>query len=432
MVPQGRPAGAVVAGRFAHDGDGGNGRRTPSAVCQYPRVRVLVAPDSYAGSLAAPAVADAIRAGWTVAAPGDDVRLCPLTDGGAGFLETLHATLDGRLLSATVRSPLGDPVPAAVLLVGEPSGATTAYVEAAHAVGPALVPSDRRDPARTTSAGLADLLRLARGTGARRVVVGVGAAATHDAGAGMLSALGVGPAGGALSSGGGALDAVTEAELAGLSALRAEWSGVHLVAAVADDLPLLGLHGASATHAAARGATPETAQHLERALGHFAHAAARALGPGDVRPDLLQPSRTGSSIARLTGLPGAGAGGGLGFGLALLGARVLPGAAVVADAVRLAARLSDVDLVVTGSASLDPHALHGTVTAVVAGHALAVGVPTVVIAGQVHVGRRELAAAGIAGAYAVAETADQVRAAHADPVGTLSARAARVARTWSR
>jgi glycerate kinase len=401
-------------------------------VCHDPPVRVLAAPDHFLGILTAAQVAGAVREGWRTTAPDDDVRLCPLSDGGAGVLETLHATLGGEVLSVTASSPLGERVPAAVLVVDVASGTRTAYVEAAHAVGTALVPTERRDPVRATSAGLGVLLRCALDSGARRVVVGVGEAASHDAGAGMLAALGVGGGpDGVLGAGGGALGTVTPADLAGLAEVRAAWAGVDLVAACATDLPLLGLHGASATDAERHGATAGAAQDLERSFGGYAHAAVAALGTAAGRPDLLLSARPATPVARLTGLPGAGAGGGLGFGLALLGARLLPGAAVVAEAVGLRERVEDVDLVLTGERSYDGRSRHDSVTATVAEHALAAGVPTVVLAGHVHAGRRELAAAGIAAAYPVADPGDD-DGWLADPRGSLSSRAARVARTWSR
>lgn len=407
-------------------------------------MRVLVAPDSFGGTLPAATAARAIADGWRAGAPGDDVRECPLTDGGPGFVETLRATLGGDLLSATVASPLGVPVPATVLVVTGDDGARTAYVESTQATGLALVPVDRRDPARASSAGVGTLLALARGTGARRVVVGVGEGASHDAAAGMLAALGVGAGiGGPLGAGADSLADLTGDDLAGLDRVRSDWAGVDLVAACAVDLPLLGLHGASASAAAGRGASPEQAQGLERAFGHAAHVAVAALGSA-ARPDLLAAARPTTPVARLAGLPGAGAGGGLGFGLALLGARLLPGATVTADLLGLPGRLAEVDLVVTGEGRFDWRSLHDRVCAVVAGHALAAGIPTVVIAGRVDAGRRELAASGVAAAYAVHETPAAPRAGAAtdpapgfagggaDPVAALVARSARVARTWSR
>lgn len=392
-------------------------------------MRILVAPDSFGGTLTADEAATAIATGWRRTAPDDVLDLCPLADGGPGFVDTLHANLGGTLLSVTVTSPLGDQVPAAILLVEGPAGAT-AYVESAHATGLALVPADRRDPTRTTTSGVGLLLRAAVDAGARRVVVGLGGSGTNDAGAGMLAALGA-ARDGATAHGGGPLIDVTPADLAGLAEVRRSLDGVDLVGAYDVDVPLLGLHGASAGFAAQKGATAQQAQDLERALGHFAQIAVSALGDDVVRPDLLAGARATTPTARLTSLPGAGASGGLGFGLALLGARLVPGATMVADAVDVAGRLRAAELVVTGEGTFDWQSFHGKVVNEVAGLALAAAVPTVVLAGQVTVGRREWGAAGIAGAYAVATDAAQVAASMADPAGTLAARAERLARTWS-
>lgn len=375
-------------------------------------MRVLVAPDCFTGTLTAREAAAAITAGWAEQAPDDVLEACPLSDGGPGFVDVLHASLGGELLSVTVPGPVGDDVPAAVLVAGD-----TAYVESAQACGLHLVPPGRRDPTRTTTAGVAGLLQAAVASGARRVVVGLGGSGTVDGGAGLLAALGAGDAA-ALASGGGPLVDLDDDALAGLPGVRERLAGVELVAATDVDVPLLGFHGAAAGFAEQKGATPEQAQQLDRALGRFAQVALAALGP-DVAPQ------------RLVAEPGAGAAGGLGFALLLLGARREPGAAAVLDAVQFAERLRRADLVVTGEGTLDWQSLRGKVVAGVAHAALAAGVPTVVVAGQVHAGRRELVSIGIESAYAVADTPEQLRAALADPAGTLAARARRVARTWS-
>lgn len=389
-----------------------------------------MAPDCFGSSLTSPQATATIVEAWRAAAPHDEVAGCALSDGGPGFLETLRASLGGELVAVTVTGPLGEPAPAAVLVVDDERG-RTAYVESAHAVGLALVPGERRDPTRTTTRGLGQLLDAARGTGAARVVVGLGGSATNDAGAGLLVGLGHEDARGVLGHGGGGLHAVRPEDLRALRDLRAAWRGVDLVVATDVDVPLLGLQGASAGFAPQKGATPEQAQGLERALATFSRAAVDALGD-DLRPDLLAArAGAGAAARRLTNAPGAGAAGGLGFGLALLGGRLVPGAALVADVVGLDSRIAASDLVVTGEGRFDWQSLHGKVAALVAQRALPHAVPTVVVAGQVEVGRREWAAAGLAGAYAVAERDDLVAAALADPAGTLAARVARVARTWS-
>ncbi|TGY77321.1 glycerate kinase, partial [Cellulomonas shaoxiangyii] len=277
-------------------------------------MRVLLAPDSFGTSLTAAQAADALADGWRRGAPHDDVTACPLADGGPGFVATLRESLGGALDAVTVTGPLGVPAPAALLRVG-----STAYVESAHALGLDLVPSAHRDPTRTTSAGAGELVAAALAAGARRVVVGLGGSATNDAGAGLLLALAdvlLGPdaavgAAPLLRAGGGALGAVRPDDLRWLPALRDALRDVDLVAAVDVDVPLLGLQGASAGFAPQKGATPEQAQDLERALGTFAHAAVAVLGSGDARPGLLAPAGGAAGrdarAHRWTSLPGAGA-----------------------------------------------------------------------------------------------------------------------------
>ncbi|WP_149202909.1 glycerate kinase [Actinotalea subterranea] len=395
-------------------------------------MRILVAPDCFTGTLSAGQAAQALADGWRTGAPHDDVRVLPLADGGPGFVDAVHAGLGGDLVPVTVTGPLGEPVPA-VMLVVHGSAGPVVYLEAAQALGLHLVPPERRDPTRTSSVGLGELLRAALTVTPHRVVVGLGGSATNDGGAGMLAGLGLDPV---LARGGGALASARPADLAGLPELRAELAGVDLVAACDVDVPLLGLHGASAGFAAQKGADPQQAQDLERALGQLAHVAGEVLAAQvPARPSLLAGAPAGGArvdVRELAQLPGAGAAGGTGFGLALLGGRVLSGAQVVADAVGLADAVAAAELVVTGEGTLDWQSLHGKVVAAVARQGMALGVPVVAIAGQAFLGRREWAAAGLAGVYAVAERPDEVEAALADPGGTLAARAARVARTWSR
>ena len=394
-------------------------------------VRVLIAPDSFGSSLTADEAAQAMAGAWRATAPRDEVTTCPLSDGGPGFVATVHAALGGELLPVTVTSPVGAAVPAVLLLAG-----TTAVprVRAGGRPAPGAGRAPRPDPdvqprrrraARGGDGGGRPPRR--RGPGRlgderrRRRCAG-------RAGAGARSRRAGRPARRRRRVAGRGR---TPDDLVGLRELRDRLRGVELVVATDVDVPLLGLHGASAGFAPQKGATPEQAQDLERSLGHFAHAATAALGDA-LRPDLLAGTRPASATSRLTAAPGAGAAGGLGFGLALLGGRLVPGSVFVADAVGLDALIGDHDVVVTGEGRFDWQSLHGKVVSEVASRALAHAVPTVVVAGEVLVGRRELSAAGITAAYAVAETPEQVAAALADPAGSLAARSARVARTWSR
>lgn len=364
-------------------------------------MRVLVAPDKFAGTLSAVEAARAIAEGWRRQAPGDVLDLAPMSDGGPGFVDVLHAALGGELVSLTVTGPLGDPVPAAVLVSG-----ATAYVESAQACGLHLVAPQERSPERATSYGVGQLVSAALDTGAERVVVGLGGSGTNDAGAGLLACLG------AQSKPEGALQAgpVGLAELAevDLRVATERCRGVDLVAATDVDNPLLGLIGTTNVYGPQKGVAAERLHAVDAAL-----------------------ERLAASTDRRTALAkGAGAAGGLGFALMLLGARRVPGIATVTDAVDLARRARQADLVVTGEGSFDFSSRSGKVPYGVAGVATEAIRPCIALAGQVLVGSREMRALGVESAYSVVDVVGEEEA-FSDPAGALAALAERVARSWS-
>ncbi|HZX99336.1 MAG TPA: glycerate kinase [Dermatophilaceae bacterium] len=384
-------------------------------------MRVLIAPDSFTGTLSASEAAEAIAEGWRRSAPQDDLTLVPLSDGGPGFLDVLSRALGGETVSVTVADPLGRSVPA-VILMADVGGRRTAYIESAQACGLHLLAEGERNPMVTSTYGVGQLIAAAAAEGAARVVVGLGGSGTNDGGAGLLAALGAGDTD-ALADGGAALKDLDDDALGGLPAVRERLQAIELVLVTDVDSPLLGFHGASAVFAPQKGATPEMAQQLESAMGRFTEVVSKVVPPGR---DLL----TGKEM-RLDREPGAGAAGGLGYGLLLLGGRRVSGVQAVLDAVGFESLLAATDLVVTGEGTFDWQSLRGKVVAGVAHAALAGAKPVVVIAGQALVGRRETMALGISGTYAVAENPDQIAAALTDPAGTLSARTTRVATTWS-
>jgi glycerate kinase len=381
-------------------------------------VRVVLCPQRFGAVLPATVAAMAMAHGWAEVAPEDELVQVPLSDGGSGFVDALHSSLGGELVPVTASGPFGQQLPAAILLVDG-----VAYVEVAEVCGLHLVPQSERDPGRATSYGAGELVQAAVQTGARRVVVGVGGTATNDGGAGLLAALGAGPRD-QLDRGGEALTGIDESALGELAAVRDRLRGVELVVASATDVPLLGFHGTSASYAEGKGAPPEQAQRLEAALGHYAALASRSVVAGR--------SLLGSGPAAE---PGSGAGGGIGFALLLLGARRVDGVRAVVEAAGLAEAVSRSDLVVTGEQTFDWESLGGGVVAEVAAVGLDVGVPVVVLAGEVLVGRRESMTLGLAGTYGVVERPGDLTAAltgpDADPVAAVQARAARLARTWS-
>ncbi|MGQ7296326.1 glycerate kinase [Quadrisphaera sp. KR29] len=380
-------------------------------------MRVLVAPDGFTGTLSAPQAARALADGWLSARPGDEVDLCPLSDGGPGFLDVLEAAAPAsRRLRVGTTGPLGDPVTAPVLVLEEDGGRVVA-VESALACGTALLPpgpAGERDALAATTAGVGPLLAAARAAGARRVLVGLGGSATTDGGAGALAAL-AGSAEPLLTGGGGALRRLRGAHLGWLPALRAAWGGVDLVAATDVDVPLLGPHGAARGFGPQKGASPADAALLEAALAAWRDAVE------EVCPEARGLDRE----------PGAGAAGGLGHGLLVLGGRREGGALAAARAVGLAQRAARADVVLTGEGCLDWQSLRGKVVAQVASVAAAAGAPVLAVAGQVRLDAAQAAAGGLALARAVVEDPRELEASLAAPGPALSARTAQVAARWA-
>jgi glycerate kinase len=362
---------------------------------QTRRVRVVIAPDCFAGTLSAVAAADALAEGWRQVRPHDALVLLPMSDGGPGFVDVLP----GQEVSVLVEDPLARPTLAAFRLDG-----STAYVESAQACGLHLLEPADRDPAVTTSYGVGQLVRAAVDAGAERVVLGLGGTATNDGGAGLLAALGVrreGADGERLAP--GCLPLADAVRLVGTPL------AVELVAATDVDNPLLGEHGATRVFAAQKGAgDPEP---LEAALAHWADLLEQHLG------------------VAVRDLPGAGAAGGLGFALLALGAERVPGVQVVGAAVGLSEALAGADLVLTGEGSFDWQSLRGKVVAGVAAAAAEQAVPCVVVAGRTSVGRREAAAAGVEMSYSLVEQLGLQRAM-SRPGESLATVASTVARAW--
>jgi glycerate kinase len=356
-------------------------------------MRILVAPDKFAGTLTAPQAAAAIAEGWLRQAPGDELDLCPMADGGPGFVDVLHATLGGELLAVTVRGPFGEPVPATILLAG-----ATAYVESAQACGLHLTGGQRAEDASTY--GVGELVRAAAEAGAEEIVVGLGGSGTNDGGAGLLAALGA-LADRPLDAGVVGLGGITTVSLPTVSA--------RLVAATDVDSPLTGLFGATKTYGPQKGLPEERLAHVDGLLEQFAVAV-------DRRTSLQK---------------GAGAAGGLGFALLALGASRAPGIELVAEAVGLERRARTADLVVTGEGAFDFSSRSGKVPYGVAATAAEALRPCIALAGQVLVGAREMRALGVESAYALVDLVGEERA-FADPAGSLAELAARAARTWSR
>ncbi|MGC0142426.1 glycerate kinase [Pseudactinotalea sp. Z1732] len=386
-------------------------------------MRVLIAPDHFGGTLTAAQAGQVLARPWD--GGGHEVLTAAMSDGSTGLIDAVQAARGGTLTPIEVRGSLGSPVPAAVLHVGGDGGGT-AYIDGAALLGfsaDGSSPEDARARAvEGSSAGLADLLQAAVAGGATRVVIGLGPSPTHDGGAGLLRRLTE------LTGLGTGTDAPAWSALAGL---REHLAGVDLVVAAATDTPLVGLHGAGAG-LQRFGINALEAQQIESATSVFAHDAAghaRALTP-------LRPVLAGHAHVLEPSSSHTGAGGGAAFALGLLGARVLPGAAVVGEEVGLRDLMSRADLVLTGTASLDADAMHEGVVATVGSLAAERGLPVVAVAHEVYVNRREMATVGISAAYPLIDQplvpGNRPAAAHpADPVQALGARSVRVMRNWA-
>jgi glycerate 2-kinase len=350
---------------------------------QLPAMLVLVAPDCYGDSLSATEAAAAIATGWTRSRPGDRFMIAPQSDGGPGFVEVLASRLgDKRRL--WVSGPLDTPVEAAWVF---DAGSTTAYLECAQACGLALLdgPPTPETALAANSRGVGQLIAEALRAGATRIVVGLGGSACTDGGQAMI------------------------AELGGLEAARRQLAGIDLIAASDVEYPLLGPWGAARVFGPQKGADTATVAALEVRLEAWALELEEAAGR-DVSAE-----------------PGAGAAGGIGAGLLALGGRCVSGAAIIALHTQLAEDLAVAELIVTGEGQFDEQSLHGKVVGSLADAAGPLGIPVVVLAGQVSLDKSASRLAGIMAALSIAEYAGSVGLAQADAANQLMGLASVVA-----
>lgn len=321
---------------------------------------VVIAPDSFKGSLSAQQVAEAIGAGVLAAAPHASIRLCPIADGGEGTLDALlHA--GGEVRRLPVRGAAGSLHTAAAGVLSDGS----AVIESAEIVG-------LTDPVGTAIAvqerstqGIGDALLALLDGGARRFLIALGGSSTNDGGIGMLVALGLK----LLDADGKAIEPVPSqlGKLArvDISGLDPRLRDIHIVAMSDVDNPLCGEHGATAIFGPQKGVKPEQVKPLDALLGHFAGLFEQAAGRSEANS------------------PGAGAAGGLGYALLMLGAEFQSGAQTVADYIGLDAALENADWLITGEGRSDVQTLHGKAPFIAAQRARQAGVPTSLLSGGI-------------------------------------------------
>jgi len=324
-------------------------------------ITVVIAPDSFKGSIPADAAATAIATGLRRVWPDADLRLRPMADGGEGTLDAVLSR-GGTRRTARVAGASGAPLDAGFGLI---DNGATAVIEIAQVVGltdaaVAAVPVERR-----STRGLGELVRLLLDAGVRNYLVGLGGSSTNDGGAGLLAALGL-----KLADAKGRDVDPTPAGLAALaevdaSVLDSRLAHAHITIMSDVDNPLCGERGATAIFGAQKGVRAEAAAELDARLARFAALTERAVGR--------------SAKDR----PGAGAAGGLGFALQLLGGQLRSGAEVIADLLGLDAALEGADWLITGEGRSDRQTLLGKAPFIVARRAAAKGVPATLVSGAV-------------------------------------------------
>ena len=375
-------------------------------------MKLILAPDSFKGSLSAAEAAEAMAEGIHRVHPDAETVLLPLADGGEGTVDALVLATGGRRVPVTVTGPLGEPVSAAYGLLGPHED--TAVVEMASAAGLSLVPLDRRDPRRTTTYGVGELLRHSVNSGVKRIILGLGGSATNDGGAGAMQALGVR----FLDAAGNPLpEPLSGADLAHLAHIDlSHWQtrleNIELLIASDVTNRLLGSNGASAVYGPQKGANALMVSELEAALTQYAAVLQRDLGKN------------------IADLPGAGAAGGMGAGLmALLKTRAQSGIDLVLDIAQFEQKAAGADWILTGEGNIDAQTLHGKTVAGVLRRAKPLGVRVLAFGGFVDDAATEkLMANGLAAAFPIVSRPMSLEEAMRDGKPLLIQAVARVMR----
>jgi glycerate kinase len=331
-------------------------------------MKIVIAPDSFKGSLTALQVSDAVEQGFKRIFPDAQIEKVPMADGGEGTVQSLVDATGGQLLTESVTDPLGGKVSANYGILGD---GVTAVIEMAAASGLPLVPIEKRNPMLTTTYGTGELIKAALERGCRKFIIGIGGSATTDGGAGVAQALGVrlqDDAGKDILFGGIGLSKLAKIDMSTIDERIAE---TETVVACDVDNPLTGLRGAARVYGPQKGATPEQVELLDKYLEHFASIVKRDLGK-DVKET-----------------PGAGAAGGLGAGLmAFLNAKLRSGIDIVISASNLRKRMEGADLVITGEGQLDEQTAYGKTPTGVSKVAEQMGIPVLAIAGGIKPGAK--------------------------------------------
>jgi glycerate 2-kinase len=332
-------------------------------------VRILVAPDSFKGSLTAVQAGEIIKAAFCEEIPNVVVEVTPMADGGEGTLDAILAATKGTVIDTEVTGPMGEKVTSRYGII---DSTQTAVIETANIAGLTMVPSGKKDPMQTTSYGIGETILEAIQKGARDFIIGLGGSATNDGGLGMLMALG------------GKFYAANGKPVAPVAASLLQIKGVDLsglnpalhncTIKIASDVqnPLCGESGASYIFGPQKGATQEEIVLLDKGLKNFA--------------DLMESV----SKQNLQQTPGAGAAGGLGFGFLTIGGKINSGAKIIAEKIGLEAKIKKSDWVITGEGKSDNQTVFGKAPYFIASLAKKHGIKAVLISGSLDSGYEKL------------------------------------------
>ena len=345
-------------------------------------MKIVVAPDSFKGSMSALQVCQAIKSGVIRAFPHAEIIEIPLADGGEGTLDALLTGAGGAQKTTIVRGPLGQPVEAHWGIL--PSG--QAIIEMAQASGLNLVAPAKRDALRASSYGTGQLIKTALDAGCREIILGIGGSATTDGGLGALTALGLNARDDrerALEPGGASLLGLSTIDLKFLDP-RLENTNFTVLCDVTN--PLHGSAGAAHIYGAQKGASSQEIALLDNALEHFANVTTDFVGH-DYRSHA-----------------GAGAAGGIGFGmLAFCNTQMRSGIDVILQATRFAEKIENADLVITGEGALDNQTLNGKTIAGACRAARQSQVPVIAFGGAVRLNASQMDELGLVSAFSLTD-----------------------------
>ncbi|RDW15492.1 glycerate kinase [Oceanobacillus chungangensis] len=373
-------------------------------------MKIIIAPDSFKGSLNAVEVAKAINHGIKRAFPNADTVLLPVGDGGEGTMDILVAATNGTTRNVSVVGPIGNEITAKYGILGDKK---TCVIEMATASGLDLVPMGKLAPLDATTFGTGQLIKQALDDGYTSFILAIGGSATNDGGVGMLQALGLNVLdanGNAIGYGGGELNKVDRIDTRDFDP---RIKGSHFLIASDVKNPLVGAKGASHVFAPQKGASPEIVRLLDRNLTHWANEVAKVTG------------------VYLHNLPGAGAAGGIGGAFqAFFPGEMKRGIDVVLEYSKFNSFLEDADLVITGEGKVDSQTASGKTPLGVAEAAKLAGVPTIIIAGSVGQGIDVLHDYGVISVHSITNKPMTLEESMEDAVELLELSAEQVVRAW--